>query len=464
MTSENVAACVLEPCFTARSPSLGPQIRRSRSGIVNGPDVISLATVTDDGEVKHLSGTIRSAVRELLGALSEDPVVRRDLRSVLDPSKSEFFFRVRPSYTCIRIDFLRVIIQPDRVAVMNPDDSAVAQYISEVRAEVVGKRCPIFDLWVLESVLCSVVTLFGMRMEVLDQVAKDLLRSVSEDSTEDSLVQLFPLKQSITQLKDKMHGILQGIKAIDVADSRGRSSHGLAASFAASSSAVDHPAKLSFMAALAHEGVSACEEVLAEFDEVLNSWEQNLEEVLRDCRELTHKIDDTSHFLEASMDSTRNRLILMDIVIQVLSTAFSLGAVVTAVLGMNLEVEASVRLFLKQDPAPSLGKIWGVNWFWGVVIFIVVVMGLMCLGAFVYSGRSQKNRRFDSLVQRYGSSKFFASIGQAGYVVGLFRAVDVLSPEVALVRKRGAQEARRDALLDAYATVDGDALPAVRPQ
>jgi len=205
----------------------------------------------------------------------------------------------------------------------------------------------------------------------------------------------------------------------------------------------DHDAGPSFIRSLA---AGTPDNVLTEVDEILSTWERNLEELARSCRELGVKIEDTSHFLQASMDSTRNRLLRMDVVIQVTTAAFGFGALVGGTFGMNLDVENSLGIYTKTDEedVANLRKVMGMDYFWFVCLVMCLAMLGMIFASYVYYVKSQKSRCYSKLVNKYGNNKFFTNVAQPNYILDIYKTGDG-----GIARQRSLHEVRHVALSDA---------------
>uniref|UniRef100_A0A7S4LQD7 Magnesium transporter n=1 Tax=Oxyrrhis marina TaxID=2969 RepID=A0A7S4LQD7_OXYMA len=442
-----------------------------------GARLCDAAVIDRDGEVTILRGTAREVFRSLWPDFHHHISARRDMRTLSDHRKQDLYFRVRSDYACIRMDYVRAIIEPDRVVIVNPDEEPVAQFIAELKASIPDRKDDDlgFDTWVLESILCACVTTQSMRLSLLTQVADGVLREVTTDSTEDSVVQLFPLRVSTTHTKDQLDMLLEGLKSVELYPLEGRqprtgaAANGIVSSRAASvlsspagsmiegtdlrssvlSQRDDQNVGPSFIRSLA---AGTPDNVLTEVDEILSTWERNLEELARSCRELGVKIEDTSHFLQASMDSTRNRLLRMDVVIQVTTAAFGFGALVGGTFGMNLDVENSLGIYTKtnEEDVANLRKIMGMDYFWFVCLLMCLAMLGMIVASYIYYVKSQKSRCYSKLVNKYGNNKFFTNVAQPNYILDIFKTGDG-----GIAKQRSLQEVRQVALSDArLPTVD----------
>merc|ERR1719491_1559457 len=81
-----------------------------------------------------------------------------------------------------------------------------------------------FDVWIVECIVCANVTLHALRLQVLKPVVTSILDNVKVDDPQDSILQLYPVKMAVNtfieQLRPLVQCLLQGLE--DERESRER--------------------------------------------------------------------------------------------------------------------------------------------------------------------------------------------------------------------------------------------------
>ncbi|CAD7960890.1 unnamed protein product [Amoebophrya sp. A25] len=129
-------------------------------------------------------------------------------------------------------------------------------------------------------------------------------------------------------------------------------------------------------------------------EDVCRYWFLESPELSSEIGELLKTIDETSKFLEASMDARRNQLLRMEVTLDVVAVVFSFGALVSGIFGMNL----------KSGMEETLGM------FPAVIALICLVGCPMALGCAAYYVRNKRHRAYHRIYKRRCSLYYSNSV------------------------------------------------------
>lgn len=435
-------------------PSSGARLLGGISSKIEREPGVSAIILWDNGErdtyesVRLLELTRKCWADESTEALE---LLCRRLRFLHDTSKKDFLLRSSGEMIFVRSDFVRAVIEPNRVIFLGVENKTFDQFFREMEGELeseLAKEIQLkensdaskpfnnrpFQIWVVDCIVCANVTLHNLRLQVLAPVAQSILDNIRLDRCEDAILQLYPVKMALStfieQVRPLVHCLLHGSE--DGRENRGSLAarpigrctdswnkdswtektpkNGSLHSGNMRALEVEDQHKVTFHVDSSrrvrresedHESLSSfpMEMRPGSLEEVLDNWTHNAEEMMADATELSGSMDDAIRFLEASMSCMRNRLLQLELGTEVTALVFALGALVSGIFGMNLHTGI--------EDAPG--------YFVMVVVFIVGCGGMIVAFALWVIWRSK--RHYQDHSARFGNNMFFRSFGDDEYIL-----------------------------------------------
>lgn len=434
----------------------GPMGHRLLSGMCSGATeswVNSVLVIDRQGREQVVEGTRLLDLAVALWPNEKSDSFCRALRFITDVSKRDFLLRPWRNNFLVRADFTRAIVEEDRVLFLGPKTATFDEFKPEfVKALEVRARDPEermerpFDLWALECIVCANVTMHTMRLQVMRPVITSIVSSMDLHGSERSILRLYPLKVALSKFIEQVKPLVACLKDLLEAESQNqgieetrplsptRVETSRSGSFGPESfsAVVEQPVEASGGtgdeprlpstsssdvrrgageggpgSAAGSDSSTGTEDLhrpTSGFEELLETWALNAQEVMADAVEMNANIEDATRFMEASMSYSRTSLLRLELVAMVVGLAFAFGALVSGIFGMNLkspifEVDASEGLF---------------NY---AVLGIVVVGCLIVLISFCLFQRGKRHYR--RYCERFGRNEFFRQIENDEYVLKL---------------------------------------------
>lgn len=342
----------------------------------------------------------------------------RALRFLGDFTKRDFLLRPARYGYLLRVDFARALIEPTRVIFLGIDNTTFQAFLGEfvqmIQAGI--QEGSAFDLWAVESVVCANVTMHEMRLQVMRPVIDSILNAVELRASESLILKLYPLKVSISKFIEQVRPLVMCLRGL--LHTENEYSAGALDSFTAFNlNSADEPAEsprhqaapaplhrsssIKSVRSMVRKTSSRSSSLsdTKGFEDLVETWAHNAQEVMADAIELSTNIDDAAHFSEASLSYLRTRLLLMELVAMTLTLAMTFGALVAGIFGMNLKSGLEDKN----------------GWFVGVVVCVLAVSVAIVLSLFGLYRRGKIHYR--SNCARYGNNMFFRHIEDDRYVL-----------------------------------------------
>jgi len=144
------------------------------------------------------------------------------------------------------------------------------------------------------------------------------------------------------------------------------------------------------------------------FEERLESWARNAEEVMSNAVEMNNLIEEATRFSEASMSYSRNELLRYELAAEAVSVALGFGALISGIWGMNFDTDMNQY------------NVTGA--FWICVSFIIITCLIIVWTARAFYRRGV--RSYDASCARFGNNIFFKSINDDDYVLSLGASIE----------------------------------------
>jgi len=343
-----------------------------------------------DGSTQDMGKKTATEIHSLLAP----PVgsgIWRNLRPLLDPTEMDFklFIQSNPygseqggrplmharsavlddgfpgvQWISLRTDFVSALIEPSRVLfILNRgENSTVNMFLREFHSLLPATGH--FDHFTLDALLAASLKIHKMRFQILKPVVTRILRDVAAYASEDCIARIFPIRRSLIQFKEQLRPI-----------------HAVLTNFVWEKD--DPNPDFEFITDLLHP------------------WLDGIGEVVADVNELTDELEDTERFINASMNSARNRYLVLEIFVAIVSLSFSFGSVVSGIFGMNLVIPFGVD---SGDPGSPTDDS-GLAFYLTIGAIILAALGINYAG-YWYFVQSKPSERFGKLVKCQDSMFF----------------------------------------------------------
>lgn len=227
MTVTTASAESLHPSFS-RPPSLTPSSSRAVSlsefpprnkcGLLSGLSarhseaLVSATVVKSSGCQVHI-GRIRCSqlVRRHWPDTEHPLTPLHKLGFLEDNSRRDFLLRCEKDMMFVRSDFVRAVVEPDRVLFLGVENATCNAFLQELASEMqnedyLGGR--LFSVWVVECIVCTNVALHTMRLQVMKPVAYNILGNLRLDSVQDSILQLYPVNKALSAFIEQLRPLV----------------------------------------------------------------------------------------------------------------------------------------------------------------------------------------------------------------------------------------------------------------
>lgn len=127
------------------------------------------------------------------------------MRWLADVGKHDFLLRPSRSGYLVRADFVRALVEQDRVLFIGPWTATFDEFIPEFLSMLrTGVDFDDFDVWVVQCIICANVTMHTMRLKVMRPVIDSVLGNSNLDGSESAISRLYPLKVAVTKFIDQV--------------------------------------------------------------------------------------------------------------------------------------------------------------------------------------------------------------------------------------------------------------------
>ncbi|WFD01296.1 Inner membrane magnesium transporter MRS2 [Malassezia yamatoensis] len=281
------------------------------------PNILLRCTILDSkGQVKSISGLFRK-----LDLCSHHGLEARDLRKIdsrvpnLVPT-----ILARRSGILINILHIRAMIKSDAVLLFDSygtnDTSLNSAFIYNLGHNLrqTSSNLP-YEFRALESIFASVLDALRSELSWLRLVVDDVLEMLEEDIDREKL-------RMLLQITRKLHGFLSRARSIKQAIAEVLDN--------------DEDMALMYLTA-AKDGHPMTEQSkMEELELLLESFEKQIEEVVAEVDGMYANANNTQEIAELMLDSSRNRLLTMELRIGIVALGFTIATFIAGLFGMNL--------------------------------------------------------------------------------------------------------------------------------
>lgn len=275
----------------------------------------------------------------------------RDMRQIDPAFTAKPAIWVRDDAMVVSLEGVRAIILHNKLFVFDADNEMVPTSVRFIRKRLVNNVEDVFmpfEFRALEGILIYICAVLEREFLGIEPELRNTLLTLPERINFEKLEQLRELEQRLNHYYSRARKVQNALQSVldedeDMADmylSEKRRNPG------AGRNPVDHD----------------------EAEMLLETYLQHVDDLTSRAGLLNQAIDDTENLIEIHLDTTQNRLLLVDLIITMMSTVTSFGTMVTAMLGMNFPLpDAMTRLPKSQ------------YYFYGFVGLMLTAMGVTFL-------------------------------------------------------------------------------------
>eukprot|EP00929_Paragymnodinium_shiwhaense_P012900 TRINITY_DN12077_c0_g2_i1.p1 TRINITY_DN12077_c0_g2~~TRINITY_DN12077_c0_g2_i1.p1 ORF type:complete len:564 (-),score=131.31 TRINITY_DN12077_c0_g2_i1:179-1870(-) len=344
----------------------------------------------------------------------------QDMRFICDRSKQDFVLQPSKSGYLVRSDFIRALVEPQRVVFIKCLSEGFEAFLQDFREELLARinhgsfnppggvppgsrpeasESPTFDFWVVECIVCATVAMHTLRWQVLKPVLHRSLGSLRVEESQEKIMQLYPLKVALLKFVEQLRPLVACLT--QYSHTEADNCNGLQAGNVSMTASRRFTPKMLERFELQQDLDNHCQ--MSALEEMLDKWGHNAEEVMADAVEMNNIIEEATRFTEASLSYTRNELLKLELLATAISLSLAWGALIAGVWGMNF------------DTVTPIFQVEGGFWMATLSILLMGVASFLCArGCFK---RSQT--KYEASAVRFGNNRFFGSIGDDGYVLSL---------------------------------------------
>lgn len=282
------------------------------------------------------------------GTLSGNRLTVRDMRQI-DPSfTSRPAIWVRDEALVVSIESVRAVILSDRMFIFDPDNDNVQTslwHIEKRLAHNIEDAFMPFEFRALEGILIHACLVLETDLGAIDPKLRQTLAQLPLRITKEGLEQLRQLQMQLNHYYARVRKVQQVIQAL-----------------------LDEDEDMAEMYLTEKRKNPSMMRNPLDHDEVemlLETYLQMVDDLTSRGGLLNQAIDDTENLIEIHLDTTQNRVLLVDLMITAITTTFSLGTLITSIFGMNLPLP-TVMSELPHSHA----------FFWGAVGLMMASMGI----------------------------------------------------------------------------------------
>jgi magnesium transporter len=219
---------------------------------------------------------------------------------------------------------LAALVLHDRCFVFVPEgaDSVLSLLLDKMREEDGDRAMQVsFEFRALEAIFATVARELHRRLELLDPAVTVLLDKLHRNASSTQLEKLRYLKNTVTSLAKKAESVQAAFSEVLDDD--------LEMSSMALSELHEHPEYLDDPQKLAAGH--------APVEMLLECYLQEISSVVNACDYLMRSIETTERLVTLHLDLMRNRLLRLNAVFGIVTTATALATLITGIFGMNLD-------------------------------------------------------------------------------------------------------------------------------
>lgn len=301
----------------------------------------------------------------------------RDMRQIDPAFTAKPAIWVREDAIVVSLEGIRAIILHNKMFVFDAENAVVKTPVRLIRKRLVNNMEDVFmpfEFRALEGILIYTCAVLESEFSKIDPDLRKTLFNLPERINSEQLEKLRRLEQQLNHYYSRARKVQHALQSVldeneDMADmylTEKRRNPGI------DRNPLDHD----------------------EAEMLLETYLQIVDDLTSRAGLLNQAIDDTENLVEIHLDTTQNRLLLVDLIITVFTTIISFGAMVTAVFGMNFPLPGVMTNLPESQ-----------YYFYGCAVLLALVMSIglvllvrWCRQQGIYRGRPHVRRRKNGML------------------------------------------------------------------
>mmetsp|Transcript_14195 Transcript_14195/g.20634 ORF Transcript_14195/g.20634 Transcript_14195/m.20634 type:complete len:373 (-) Transcript_14195:1356-2474(-) len=270
-------------------------------------------------------GTIRERHLQKSDVAADLHLNYRDLR-VVDPSfRSETaMFLARSSAIVVHLEHIRALVQANRILLFDPNHPRVQAFLPELRDRLKQEKHPLpYELRALEAILINVCGTLNRSLLTLSPSVESVLDTLSSSTTAgfgsvqvaQSLDRLLPLENSMNEFGSQVEQIRNAM--IEVLEN----DEDMSEMYLTDKMVTGHRRRTD-----QHEDVEM----------MFETYLKQVDSILNEIRSIAKEVEVTENVIQIRLDAARNRILRLEVYLNLVTMSLAAGALFAGVFGMNL--------------------------------------------------------------------------------------------------------------------------------
>lgn len=254
---------------------------------------------------------------------AEMKLMVRDLRCV-DPTfrSSPPAILARDGAIVMHLEYLRVVIQNHRVLVFDPRNPSVERFIPELRRRIASVSHPMpFEFRCVEAVLVDVCASLMQHLRIMTPGVETVLDTLSTttdfggSTVQDCLDRLLPLENSLNEFIGKVDGVRDAMYEL---------------------LASDEDMSEMYLTTKVETGYRRRVDQHDEVEMMFENYSKQVDAVLNECKSTLRAIRATENVTQIRLDAMRNRILRLEVFLNLGTISVGIGGFIASAFGMNL--------------------------------------------------------------------------------------------------------------------------------
>ncbi|KAF6002218.1 magnesium ion transporter [Cyanidiococcus yangmingshanensis] len=266
---------------------------------------------------------MRKKDRKRLQAALRGVLQSRDLRQIHPTTRPKPVIIVRRHVIIVSLVHLRAVIFAEQLLLFNPEDHSVRQSARSIEERLTAaqsdraQEAP-FELHALESILIEVCVALERDLACIEPSLMRLLNEITRKIGGRKLEEMLYLKQMLSNFSVRVDGVRDALQDLLGED--------------------EDMARMYLTEMKKHPETERPPTAHEQVEELLESYLRVLDHLASRVKLLSATIDDTEGLVDLQLDSMRNRILRISVLMTVLTSVFAGAGVVNRFFSMNLQL------------------------------------------------------------------------------------------------------------------------------
>jgi magnesium transporter len=266
---------------------------------------------------------MRKKDRKRLQAALRGVLQSRDLRQIHPTTRPKPLIIVRRHVIVVSLVHLRAVIFAEQLLLFNPDDHMVRQSARSMEERLTAAQSEgdpeiPFELHALEAILIEVCVALERDLACIEPSLMRLLNEITHKIGGRKLEEMLYLKQMLSNFSARVDGVRDALQDLLAED--------------------EDMARMYLTEMKKHPETERPPAAHEQVEELLESYLRVLDHLSSRAKLLGATIDDTEGLVDLQLDSMRNRILRISVLMTVLTCVFAGAGVVNRFFSMNLQL------------------------------------------------------------------------------------------------------------------------------